>query len=78
MTSSNLMMGLLKGLQHPCLIWVCTSLMFEKKGKFIPEEFFTNAYAEEVYVLEHVHTATKQLHVIFDAKYEKADLHKVK
>ena len=38
---------------------------------------FTNAYVEEVYESEHVHTATKKLRVILDDKYEKADLHKV-
>ena len=38
---------------------------------------FTNAYTEEVYESEHVHTATKRLRVILDAKYEKEDLHKV-
>ena len=38
---------------------------------------FTNSYVKEVYELEHVHTSTKQLNVILDAKYEKADLHKV-
>ena len=42
-----------------------------------PEEYFTNAYVEEVYELEHVRTATKRLHVILYAKYEKADLYKV-
>ena len=30
-----------------------------------------------MYELEHVHTNTKLLHVILDAKYEKVDLHKV-
>ena len=38
---------------------------------------FTNAYVEELYESEHVCTATEQLRVILDAKYEKADLHKV-
>ena len=38
---------------------------------------FTDAYAEEVYKSEHISTATKILRVILDAKYEKADLHKV-
>ena len=46
-------------------------------GKITPEEFFTNVYAEEVYESEHVRTATKRLHVILDAKYEKSYLHKV-
>ena len=30
-----------------------------------------------MYESEHVHTATKRFHVIFDTKYEKTDLHKV-
>ena len=38
---------------------------------------FTKAYVREVYESEHVCTATKTLRVILDAKYEKADLHKV-
>ena len=38
---------------------------------------FTNAYVEEVYESDHVRTATKRLHVILDAKYEKVGLHKV-
>ena len=35
-----------------------------------------NAYAEELYGLEHVHTSTKQLRVILDSKYEKVNLNK--
>ena len=46
-------------------------------GKITPEEWFTNAYAEEVYESEDVRTATKRLHIILDAKHEKPDLHKV-
>ena len=46
-------------------------------GKVTPEEYFTNDYVEEVYESEHVGTATKRLRLILDAKYEKADLHKV-
>ena len=42
-----------------------------------PEESFTNDYVKELYESEHVRTATKLLHVILDAKYEKEDLHKV-
>ena len=42
-------------------------------GYISPEELFTNADAQELYELEHVSTATKRLHVIFYAKYEKAD-----
>ena len=45
-------------------------------GRISPEESFTNDYAEEVYELEHVRTATKTFNVILDAKYEKADSHK--
>ena len=41
------------------------------------KESFTDAYVEEVYKSAHVCTATKRLHVILDAKYEKSDLHKV-
>ena len=47
------------------------------KGKNKTEYLYTDAYVEEVYESEHVCTATKQLRVILDAKYEKADLHKV-
>ena len=46
-------------------------------GKITPEESFNNAYAEEEYESEYVHTSNNQLHVIFDAKYENADLHKI-
>ena len=46
-------------------------------GKFSPEESFNISYAEEVYEQEHVRTSTKQLHVVLDAKYEKADFNKV-
>ena len=45
--------------------------------KITPEESFTNVYAKELYESEHVRTSTKLLHVILDAKYEKADLNKV-
>ena len=38
---------------------------------------FNDAYVEEVYESEHIRTATKRLHVLLDAKYEKSDLHKV-
>ena len=46
-------------------------------GEITPEEYFTNAYVEEVYESEYVNTATKRLRVILDAKYEKSNLHKV-
>ena len=46
-------------------------------GKITPEEFFTNSYVKEVYKSENVRTATKQLHAILYAKYQKSDLHKV-
>ena len=36
-----------------------------------------NAYAEELHESEQVHTSTKQLGVILDSKYEKADSNKV-
>ena len=36
-----------------------------------------NAYVKEVYELEHICTATKLLHVILDAKYEKLYFHTV-
>ena len=42
-----------------------------------PGKYFTGACVEEVYELEHVRTATKQLRVILDEKYENSDLHKV-
>ena len=46
-------------------------------GEIKPEELFTDAYVEEVYESEHLRTSNKVLRVILDAKYEKADLHKV-
>ena len=46
-------------------------------GEIKPEEQFTDAYVEEVYRQEHVHTAIKRLRIILDSKYEKSDLHKV-
>ena len=46
-------------------------------GEITPEEQFTNDYVEEAHESEHVLTSTKKLRVILDAKYEKADLHKV-
>ena len=63
-------MGLLRGLHHPCLIWVRINVKQKREN-------YTNTYIEELYELEHVHTATKRLCVILDAKYEKSDLHKV-
>ena len=47
------------------------------KEKITPEESFTDIYVEEAHESEHVLTSTKKLRVILDAKYEKADLHKV-
>ena len=46
-------------------------------GKITQEESVTNVYVEEVYGSQNVRTATKKLRVILNAKYEKADLHKV-
>ena len=46
-------------------------------GKSTPEKSFTNAYVKEVYESEHVHTATKRLSIILDAKYEKVNLYRV-
>ena len=45
-------------------------------GKITPEKLFTDYYVKEVYESEHVCTATKQLRVILNVKYENADLHK--
>ena len=45
--------------------------------KITLEEAYTNDYAEEIHELEHFCTDTKQLRVILDTKYEKADLHNV-
>ena len=47
------------------------------KEKLTPEEWFTDAYIQEVCESEHVRTATKQLRKILYDKYEKANLHKV-
>ena len=46
-------------------------------SKSTPEEFFTGDYVKEVYKSENLLTATKKLHIILDAKYEKENLHKV-
>ena len=45
--------------------------------KTTSEDFFTDAYVEEVYESEHAHTATKWLCLILYSKYEKTYLHKV-
>ena len=74
--SSKLMMDLLKGLQHPCFFGTYV-FKYLNTGEITLEECFTNAYVEEVYESEHVHSATKQLRVILDAKYKIAGLHKV-
>ena len=42
-----------------------------------PEESFIDTFVEEVYEPEHVHNTKKLLLVILDAKYKKANLHKV-
>ena len=42
-----------------------------------PEKLFTEAHFKEVYESEYTVTTTKKLRVILDAKYEKANLHKV-
>ena len=46
-------------------------------GDITPAELFTYDYAEKIHEFEQVHTSTKQLHTISDAKYEKEDLNKV-
>ena len=46
-------------------------------GKITHEELFSNGYVEEVYEPEHVFTATKQVHLVLYAKYDKANLHNV-
>ena len=43
-------------------------------GDITPKELFMNAYTEKVHESEQVHTSTKQLLVILDDKYDKADL----
>ena len=48
-----------------------------KTGEITLEKLFANYYTGEVYESENVHTDTKQLRVILDAKYENAYLHKV-
>ena len=46
-------------------------------GKITPEESFMDAYTEDNYELEQIHPDNKWLRVIWYAKYEKANLHKV-
>ena len=47
-------------------------------GENKPKESFIDAYVKEVYESEHVHTATKKIREIIDAKRRRSDLHKVK
>ena len=47
------------------------------QGKLNLKNRLLTLYVEEVYESEHNGIATKRLRVILDAKYEKADLHKV-
>ena len=50
---------------------------YSNTKKITPEESCTDAYVEELYESENISTATKQLRLILDAKYEKLYLHKV-
>ena len=54
--------------------YLCKDLNTSKLKTY---ESFTETYIKDIYELEHVHTDTKLLCVLLDAKYEKADLHKV-
>ena len=46
-------------------------------GKIKPEKLFMNDDAEDFFELEKFRTATKRLHVILDARYERAKVNKV-
>ena len=57
-----------------------TSLMYDlvsydfkdlNTGKITLDEYFTNAYADELYESEQVHTSTKEIHKFLDAKFGK-------
>ena len=69
--------GTFKGYTTPMIDLVICVFKYLNTGKRTPKESFTNANTREVYESEHVHTTTKQLRVILDAKYEMEDLHKV-
>ena len=69
--------GPFKGSKTPMIDLGMYEFKSLNKEKITPKELFTNDYVEEVYESEHVHTATKLLRVILDAKYENVDLIKV-
>ena len=46
-------------------------------GEITPEELFKHSYIKELYESEHFLTATKQLHVILDSKYENIDFQRI-
>ena len=46
-------------------------------GKIKLKKCFTDAYVEKIYGSAHVCASTTLLRLILDAKYKKADLHKV-
>ena len=57
------------------LIWACVSLKY-KYIKVNPEESFTDAYVEEIFDSEIIHTSTKQLCKTLDAKHKKSGLNR--
>ena len=69
--------GTFKGLTEPMVDLGTHEFKYLNIGNITPEESFTNVYAEEINESEQVHTSTKRLCVILDAKYEKPDLNKV-
>ena len=46
-------------------------------GNITPEEYFTDAYVEELFELEHLHTSNKILCIILDDKYLGAYVNKL-
>ena len=69
--------GSFKRFTSPMVDWGTHEFKKLNTGKITTEELFMNDYTEEVYESEHVRTYTKQLCVILDDKYEKADFNKV-
>ena len=54
--------------------YLCKDLNTSKLKTY---ESFTDTYIKDLYDSEHVHTDTKLVFVLLDAKYKKADLHNV-
>ena len=69
--------GSFKRFTSPMVDWGTHEFKKLHTGKITTEELFMNDYTEEVYESEYICTATKQLRIILETKYEKSDLHKL-